>query len=206
MVTRFTRGVTLIELLAVMTILGALAAIVFPVFSSTKKTAYRAVCVSNLHQIGLGTALYMGDHDDHYPIFVNEFTKAVPRIAFGRPLSIDPKGIANPVSMFATYIDARKVFICPKDSGRSFPKFKAFPELAPYNGGTSYLFAELFAGQTAEGWKDPAREIWACDGGQDWHWPPPPPNTTIFHRSNTLAFDFHVYVVEGESITPTWIQ
>ena len=61
------KGFTLIELLVVIAIIAILAAILFPVFISARKTAQAAKCVSNLKQIGTAMNLYLGDNDDRYP-------------------------------------------------------------------------------------------------------------------------------------------
>lgn len=60
----FRRAFTLIELLVVIAIIAILAALLFPVFSQAKQAAKKAVCLSNLKQMGLGMAMYMGDADD----------------------------------------------------------------------------------------------------------------------------------------------
>jgi prepilin-type N-terminal cleavage/methylation domain-containing protein/prepilin-type processing-associated H-X9-DG protein len=59
-------GFTLIELLIVIAIFGALAAILFPVFARSKEAAKTSQCLSNFHQIGLATELYLSDHDGLY--------------------------------------------------------------------------------------------------------------------------------------------
>jgi len=55
---------TLIELLVVLAIIAILAAILFPVFAQAKQAAKKSVSLANMHQIGLGSMLYLGDHDD----------------------------------------------------------------------------------------------------------------------------------------------
>ncbi len=54
-------GFTLIELLVVIAIIGILAAILFPVFAQAKVAAYKAVAMSNLHQLGLAWMMYTND-------------------------------------------------------------------------------------------------------------------------------------------------
>lgn len=60
-------GFSLLEILAVLAIITILAALLFPVLSSAKKSAKRITCISNLHQIGLAAGLYQGDWNDELP-------------------------------------------------------------------------------------------------------------------------------------------
>lgn len=60
-------GFTLIELLVVIAIIAILAAILFPVFAQAKAAAKKAVCLSNLKQLGTATYIYAGDADDYLP-------------------------------------------------------------------------------------------------------------------------------------------
>ena len=62
------RGFTLIELLVVIAIIGILAAVLFPVFASTKAAAKATTGVSNVRQVGLSAVLYASDADDHLPL------------------------------------------------------------------------------------------------------------------------------------------
>jgi prepilin-type N-terminal cleavage/methylation domain-containing protein/prepilin-type processing-associated H-X9-DG protein len=59
---------TLIELLVVIAIIAILAAILFPVFAQAREKARAITCISNLKQIGTGTAMYIQDWDETYPL------------------------------------------------------------------------------------------------------------------------------------------
>ena len=61
------KGFTLIELLIVISIIGILGSLMFPVFASVKRKSHSSVCQSNLRQISMAFELYLQDWDDHYP-------------------------------------------------------------------------------------------------------------------------------------------
>lgn len=55
-------GFTLVELLVVVAIIAILAALLLPVISRAKQKAHKAVCISNLHQLGIGLQSFVADH------------------------------------------------------------------------------------------------------------------------------------------------
>jgi prepilin-type N-terminal cleavage/methylation domain-containing protein len=61
------RAFSLVELLVVVAIIALLAGILFPVFASARRSAYRTTAASNLKQIGTGVALYCQDYDELFP-------------------------------------------------------------------------------------------------------------------------------------------
>lgn len=105
-------GFTLVELLAVISILGILAAIIIPVVGNVRISARRAACASNLRQLGAGMFLYAGENKGRFPHgywvgaenrtwdvciapYVNSSHKGV---------NIDPPNVAVPL------------FLCPADT------------------------------------------------------------------------------------------
>lgn len=71
-VARF-RGFTLVELLVVIAIIAILSAILFPVFARAQESARRSGCLSNLHQLGAATLMYLQDYDERYPSLEREW-------------------------------------------------------------------------------------------------------------------------------------
>ncbi len=64
-------GFTLIELLVVVGIIAMLASILMPSLSKAREQAKGASCLSNLHNIGLSLAMYLGDSRNYYPSTYN---------------------------------------------------------------------------------------------------------------------------------------
>ncbi len=61
------RAFTLMELLVAIAIVAVLAAVLLPVLMRARESARKAVCQTNLRQIGVAFRLYASDFDEHYP-------------------------------------------------------------------------------------------------------------------------------------------
>jgi prepilin-type N-terminal cleavage/methylation domain-containing protein len=61
------RGFTLVELLVAMAIISVLIGIIIPVIPKVRDSARRAVCQSNLRQIGIGIEGYQDDNREEFP-------------------------------------------------------------------------------------------------------------------------------------------
>lgn len=63
---------TLVELLVVVSIIGILAAILFPVFGQVRERARALTCLSNMRQLGLAVQQYTQDNEEHLYFFAGD--------------------------------------------------------------------------------------------------------------------------------------
>jgi prepilin-type N-terminal cleavage/methylation domain-containing protein len=108
---KLNKGFTLIELLVVIAIIGILAAIIFPVYSRVKDSAYRSSDLSNLNSIRTALQLYKVDQGGYPPAilgYATGYQNFTPGAAF--PADIVPATlVAN-----ATPIFQNSAFLYPK--------------------------------------------------------------------------------------------
>ena len=70
------RGLTLVEVLVVITILGILAGLLMPAVQAAREAARKATCSSNLRQIGLALNSYLASHQS-FPIYIPDYRRIV---------------------------------------------------------------------------------------------------------------------------------
>jgi prepilin-type processing-associated H-X9-DG protein len=76
---------TLLELLAVLVVVGLVVALVLPLVNTAREKRNRSMCASNLRQIGVALLAYAHDHQQHLPtIYYNAGTSTWDRALLNR--------------------------------------------------------------------------------------------------------------------------
>jgi prepilin-type N-terminal cleavage/methylation domain-containing protein/prepilin-type processing-associated H-X9-DG protein len=108
MLRRDNKGVTLIEMLTVIAIIGILAALVFPTLAKTREKARQTECLSNLKQIGMALELYVSENGGRWPNCGGEW---------GRDEYYHTIGTHYFPQFIEPYVKDRKIWECPSDIG-----------------------------------------------------------------------------------------
>ncbi len=162
---------TLVELLAVIAIIGILAAIIIPTVGHVRSAARDDVGLSHLRQIGLAASLYAGEHHNCYPYSykTGEYDFSLVLAAYIAPGS----------AKYGEGMAGSEIF---QDPAATFPigrlHYSAHPVLMPdfANGGPQFNRSRLQRpGETvlvADGAQplsgDVHASFWAADGGGSW--------------------------------------
>ena len=134
---------TLVELLVVIGIIAALAALLFPVFASARAQAAKATCLSNLRQTGMAIALYVQDYDGYVPYAPDTEAKAAVlagRVVFGEPLDGVIKTLPDIKAVLLPYGAANALFRCPWDRRTLETIFPEKPTWFETTGSSYYYF------------------------------------------------------------------
>ena len=161
-------GFAIVELLVVISIIGVLAAIAFPVMSTAKEHARRAVCMNNLRQIGIAILMYAADNGGRTPpqpegLGRGHHSDEGPCFLDSTQLARDRFGIDYCVAdLLMPYAPDRGVFVCPSEARQSFDR--------PYDNCINWTYAycapdvDVTRGPLrAVDYGDPSRIWLACD-------------------------------------------
>jgi prepilin-type N-terminal cleavage/methylation domain-containing protein/prepilin-type processing-associated H-X9-DG protein len=104
------RAFTLVELLVVIAIIGILSGMLLPVLGKASNRAQQAACYSNLHQIGLASAMYVADFRGLMPFVPDEDLQLTP--------PVDTKGkrynsMGAFIPLFQPYLASTRVWLSP---------------------------------------------------------------------------------------------
>lgn len=139
------RAFTLVELLAVIVIIGILSAILLPALAHSKFAAQKAGCEGNLRQLGLATELYLDDNGGYF------FSCSAPPTSTGQQWwfgwlqgSTVPEGQRSfnlATGALFSYLHGEDVRLCPSPVWSS-PQFKLKGTNVIWSYGcNSFLFA-----------------------------------------------------------------
>lgn len=84
------KGLTLMELLVVVSILTTLAALLFPVYLKLRSKMYEISCANQLRQIGIALKIYAQDHVRDNPYVVTYLGKLYPNYLPNKDLLVCP--------------------------------------------------------------------------------------------------------------------
>lgn len=110
---------TLLELLAVIGIIAALAALLLTAVSSAKTKSRQTACFNNLHQIGLGFTTFAMDQDGKYPMDVPAHLGG--SMQYNKSNLIADTSLSRDYHHFAALSNQVKnprVMVCPTDKQR----------------------------------------------------------------------------------------
>jgi prepilin-type processing-associated H-X9-DG protein/prepilin-type N-terminal cleavage/methylation domain-containing protein len=101
---------TLVELLVVIAIIGILATLLLPTLSQAKGRAQRIHCVNNLHQLGVGLQVFLGNNSG-YPVMALNTNQGYPAYdkLWVAQLEREGLGVTNPETNYWQ----KGVWLCP---------------------------------------------------------------------------------------------
>jgi len=130
---RALKGFTLIELLVVVSIIALLVSILVPALSSAREQAKRAVCLSNLRQVGIAAELYLIDNDYRFYEYLQGGMVSPAAAEFGQggiPANVNVQDLPPDDPQYIQYINTRDwrplneyvetydIWKCPSDKGK----------------------------------------------------------------------------------------
>jgi prepilin-type N-terminal cleavage/methylation domain-containing protein/prepilin-type processing-associated H-X9-DG protein len=119
-------GFTLTELLVVIALLATIAALLLPALGRARESGRGAVCLSNLHQVGLALQLYAQDYRNRLPFMRDQSLSAT-------------NDLPGPEVVLSNYVGNVHILKCPSDRQNLYETT-----------GSSYSWNSLLNGQDAE--------------------------------------------------------
>jgi len=144
-------GFTLVELLAVIAIIGVLIGLLLPAIQSARETARRAICQNHLHQLGLALHGYYSTHEyfpPGYSATADNFwyphwswsSYVLPYLEEGgvyNSLGVESQQFGNGAILALATADTQRpmsVFTCPSDLGNALNDQKDLHGKSNYRG------------------------------------------------------------------------
>lgn len=101
------KGLTLMELLVVISILLTLAALLYPVYLNVRTRMDLITCADQLRQIGLAMHMYAHDYGGDTPYFL-------PSIDYGKYFGDEERrGVPGIGSLYPRYVKDKDLLVCP---------------------------------------------------------------------------------------------
>jgi prepilin-type processing-associated H-X9-DG protein len=208
-----TRGLSVVELLACIAIIGVLAAVLFPVVNAMRGRARQATCTSNLRQIHVALSLYIQDSDSLYPAAVNPSDSAHPERwsefpAFMAAVPTLPQFHV----LLRPFTKTTDVFRCPSDNGlqmdEPFPGWFLTADPSSYAVyGTSYFYQSKLSRLRASDPTviHPSDTMTVMDADGKWHGSASEPQDAgTARRYNLLFADGHVKTLNHTALGTLW--
>lgn len=138
------KGLTLMELLVVISILATLAALLFPVYLGFRSRMYEISCANQLRQIGLAIKMYVHEQGDDTPYSMPYIERLYPQYIRHRDLLICPRVQALVPQEILDEIRQVKVWGFPWSSYWQISP-KGIDSIAKQYPGEHVSFGEVFA-------------------------------------------------------------
>ena len=200
-------GFTLVEMLTVIAIIAALAALLLPVLALARGRAREIVCVSNLRQIGMAMKIYCQDYDGVYPWGVDPTDKYTPQMWNAFPaFKAQIPGMPMLHTLLIPYVRGASIFHCPADTGYTIEDFTGLALDAMPSSfqrfGTSYIYRTELAFRRAvdSALQNPAETNVLFDSAGHWHGTLIPPGL----RYNVVMADGHTKDLSRAQIDRLW--